>query len=466
MSDIEKKISLKGLDQVLSDFQKLQNEVSELKNRNRELRQTSEGNASETMSELKGMAAQYLSVGAAVGLVTRGIQEQLAEQEKMGRVYEENNQKLVQQLALTNQLKNIGRIEEFVNSSANQTQARAFLGGVMSSAPNMPIEQQFAIAKGLEPAANVLTEDQASQTGRLAGAFGRLGITNPESVAIMAQRDAGGNAEALLGDRTLRNMGNMIRAGLDPAAAVALNVAAVNNDMGGKWAGGLVDALLMDDQAKPDDSPRKRAFLRDNNAGSRLSSLMGDPKTASEILGATKALEIGRSSVDTLQRMTTAYGNASGIPGSLEAEALASDAGADVVGERKATAMWDKRRRERGAALDPYADARSQFDAAIVDQGVEDGWGSSVTTLLRRVENAVSTRVSSAMGYSASDYATERLVNKERRVGGWGSSSPETLKILEESLRVQGLINEELLIQLRKQNGVVSPAPSRSIHGE
>lgn len=462
MSDIEKTISVKGAEKVVAELEKTRQTVAALKQENRELRQTSENNSTDTMAELKGMAAQYLSVGAAIGLVTRGVQEQLAEQEKIGRVYEENNQKLLQSLALSNQLKNIGAIESFVNASSNPAQARNFLGGVMQSAPNMPIEQQMAIARNLEPAAAVLTEDQASQTGRLAGAFGKLGIKNPESVAIMAQRDAGGNASDLLGDRTLRNMGNMINAGLDPAAAVALNVASLNNDMGGKWAGGLVDALLMDDKPGDTDSAKKRAFLKDGNASSRLSRLLEDQKLAAEIMGPTKALELSRTSVGTLQRLTTAYGNAEGEPAALESLARSSEGGDDVVGQRAAEARWMKRRQKRGSSLDPWADIRAMEYEAIADQAETDGWGYVATNASRRVEASVTSRAAAAAGMSPQDYATRRQFARETNPL-WDS---EVLKTLEETLRDQKLINEELLKELRSRSGSQPATPTRSVHGE
>lgn len=462
MSDIEKKISLKGIDQVLNDYNRLKTEVDELKNKSRELRQSTEDNSSNTMNELKGMAAQYLSVGAAIGLVTRGVAELLAEQQKVGQVYDENNQKLLQQLSITNQLKSGGKIEEFLKSTGDVDQARNVLSGVMSAAPGMDIKEQFRITKALEPAFAALSSDQASQTGTIAGAFGKLGVKNPESVALLAQADAGRNASQLASPKFLRHMGNLIESGMDPSQAISLGVTSLNEDMGTKWAGKLVDTLVTDEKPGQGDSSKKRSFLKDKDAMSRFERLKADPRMAADVLGDTTAMEFGRFDLGLLDSQASRYSSASNAAEELAKNAKSFGAGSDAYGANAAKALWKKRQAEAGEQLDPWADLREQEYNAINDQSVQDGWGMVITNQARKLGASAHTRIASAMGQNPADVATERLVS--RAMGG--DFNQDTLKTFEETLRVQGLINEELLVDLRKKNNLVPQAPSRSTHGE
>lgn len=453
MSDIEKKISLKGIDQVLADYNRLKTEVDELKNKSRELRQSTEDNSSNTMTELKGMAAQYLSVGAAIGLVTQAVMAHRDEQERVGRIYDEQNQKLVQQLALTSQLQSIKAIEAFTRTEGYEVdKARAAITGVIQGNPNIEFGQAQKLAGQLMQAQGVLSVDQVGQTAEITGRFDKMGFGDrSDDLALISQKIAGKEAGNINNRKFFSNIESMSAGGIDADTALAFNLAAISEDLGPKWAGQVVEQLLTTEKAKPGDSAIKRRFLRADE-GSRLQMLQ-DPKVANEILGGKTAGEFAREfgKVDDIRGQ---LGGASDFENKMVAQAVTSNAGKE--------------------ALEQSADKASADQEELARGGIADDWNA-----VRRVRSRLRSRQIARGGFSALEGFAEGLVDSAAtEVGAFLGGDPRTsLQNQVNGLRSNGRSEEaEYLKEIARQNGIMldlmqqqqsgAQAPSRSVHGE
>jgi hypothetical protein len=457
MTDITKTISLKGLDQIVSEFNQLKSELAEVKGKYKELRQQTKQDSDEHLGDLKSWAAGYLSVTALWGQVSAAAQEYLAVQQKITDEYGKQNTAQTQTLFLTGQLSQGKNVDAFVQSdrSYDVTKAQAAIGGAMEGGTGLSYTQQQAVARDVMSAAHLMDAGSAGSLGQLGGRLAKAGISEAGDAAIVATQLTGKEASQMGSRKAQSSLQSLLEAGFGADRALAMVTASVDSDLGPKYMDKYLESLSSTEQVGFTTDAKKAKFLRTNGVMARDELLRSDEEVRKAVLGEKGSNEFSRTSgkIDDFER---AYAARDGAGERSTAEAMQSESGADAVGAAKAAARKSQRQRKTGEKLDPYSDAMQYISEAIDAEAQDRGFGHALSAQAAKLGVGVEGRVSYATGGNAAEYATGK-VNFMKEMG----YSDETIRDLIETLRDNGLLVERML-----NKDAAATVPSRSAHGE
>lgn len=460
MSDIEKTISLKGVEKVYADLDRLRGIVKDLADKNAELVKGSKENGSEFQESIAGWATGFLSVGAAVGVVSSALRNQIDLQNKLGESYDNTQKKMIEQLAKANLLSNADEIDKFAaekdrNGSFkfDRDKAVAAMVGASAGMPGASAADKQMLARSVMTGSELMSADDVKNNAELSARFMRMGVSSYADMPLVLQRVTGRESGALNDKKFTRNVENMIGAGVDRTTALSLNAAALDEDLGNKWAGSVVDAITTTDKPGMQDSRLKRQFLKADQS-ERAKMLMENPAIAKEMLGGTKALEMQRTR-GRFEDIRREVGGADGERDRRVAAAMSTEAGRGALDEIKNESANRQRDYETGKKLDEKLDSRSRVseyrDRQIKDGNVFDAVGQYA---LKGVD-AVTSRLPEAMVGTPRDWASQAV----------GAGDTE----FKDYLRRSAVATESLVSEMRDdktRSGKIPQAPSRSAHGE
>jgi hypothetical protein len=460
MSDIEKTISLKGIEKVYADLDRLRGIVKDLADKNAELVKGSKDNGSEFQGTIANWATGFLSVGAAVGVVSSAIRNQIDLQNKLGESYDNTQKKMIEQLAKANLLSNADEIDKFAaekdrNGSFkfDRDKAVAAMVGASAGMPGASAADKQMLARSVMTGSELMSADDVKNNAELSARFMRMGVSSYADMPLVLQRVTGRESGALNDKKFTRNVENMIGAGVDRPTALSLNAAALDDDLGNKWAGSVVDAITTTDKPGMQDSRLKRQFLKADQS-ERAKMLMENPAIAKEMLGGTKAMEMQRT-MGRFEDIRREVGGADGERDRRMAAAMSTELGRSALDEIKDEASNKQRDYETAAELDPMLDARARVakyrDREIGKGGLLTGVGQYA---LKGVD-AVTSRLPEFMVGSPREWAGQAV----------GPGDAE----FKDYLRRNAEASEALVLEMRDdktRTGKIPQAPSRSTHGE
>lgn len=464
MTDIQKTISLKGLDQIVSEFNKLKNELDGVKAKYKELKEEtkhSKQESAEHRTELENWAAGYLSVGAAIAVTTAGAHAFLQEQERIGAQFDKNNESLTRQLLLTGQLKAGKQAEEFIRSTGGDFEkgVAAFTGVAMGAGGKIDATARETIARDIMKVSPLLEAGDVSDLSKFAGSLEKMGFA-PEragGAAILARQMAGQEAQSLMSRKSRQSMKSMVDMGFSSEEALAFGVAAASEDLGPKFADSLLEAISSTEQPGFTATANKRRFLNEKNGRSRLEMLKSNPAMAKELLGEKKALEFARqfNAIPSIAENIAA--NAGTAADAMVSDARSFDAGQEAWSNATKKGIDDKADRDTARANDPYADAWQNISSTIDKQ-------YNQSTLFGTPFSYVGSMIAKAvygLELGADQFLGQSPEGTLKHFERNANFSPEIMKAFRDKIEA-----DKASLRDANMRDRAATVPSRSVHGE
>ena len=315
---------LVGIEQANKAIASLQGKVLKLEEANASLVQKSkeghgvamgqwreqESGVVRAMKHLTGMAAGYVTVSAAIGVVREGTD---AWHDRLKAVAETNakiRDQMLEALGDAGKVKMLGASKEFIDKTATASgmtreKIGNFLAGSLSGDPTADIAKHYAIASALAPAGEVLDRPgQQKSSAELAIHLGRYAAKKtPEQLANLAvslRNQVGSAGVGQIAERANMNIiGTAIRSGAtDTEGALAISALLYQGDKSSREAGRML-ALLGVDKKTPNVAKRSERLTPDEETenkfyatepSDRLRLLQEDPKVRAAILKDPKSL--------------------------------------------------------------------------------------------------------------------------------------------------------------------------------
>lgn len=459
--EISKKIRTNS-DEVVRQFQAMQDEVEKLKQKLKETTQQTKDESRGAADEVANWAASYISVGAAIGIATAGAREYLAEQQRIGDQFDKNNESLTRQLMLTGQLKAGQQAEDFIARTGGDFQkgVAAFTGvaaGSMGS--SMSQADRETIAADIMKVSPLIEAADVSALSKFAGSLGKMGFdpTRAGGAAILARQMAGVEADSLMSRKSRASMQNMVGVGFSPEEALAFGVAAASEDLGPKFADSLLEVIGTSEQPGFMTTHGKSKFLREKDGRKRIELLRNNPAIAKEVLGEKKAMEFNRefNAIPSIAAAIAANAAGAADQSVIDARSFESGEAAYTDAGKKTSFQQVDRATVRGT--DPYKDAYENIATAVNSRFARSSFlGSPISYLGGLMVKAK----------FASDLAVDQMI---------GASPDETLKQFErkasfdkdimDAFRRNVELDKGLRLEMQTRDRAAT-VPSRSPHGE
>lgn len=457
MSDIEKTISLKGLDQMVADVNRFKAELDGIKAKYKELSAQTKKDTDDHLGDLKSMAAGYLSVTSIYGQLTAAATEYLAMQQRITDEYGKQTNAQTQTLFLAGQLSQGKNVDAFVQSNRGYDvkKAQAAIGGAMEGGTGIEFFRQEAVAREVMAAGHLMDAGAIGVTAQLGGRLAKAGIQDAGDAAIVATQLTGKEANLLGSRKAQSSLQSLLEAGFKEDRALAMVTAAVDSDLGPKYMDKYLDALSSTEQVGFTTETHKAKFLRTNGMFARDELLRSDEEVRKAVLGEKGSNEFLRTS-SRLGEFEKAFAGRDGVGGRALADALQSESGADAIDAARRAAKKSQKERRAATQFDPWADIAESVGDAIDEEYRYSGVGMALPYRVDRFARTSRILINRDSGASAADTAT-REVNAMTESG----YKPEVIRDLIETLRENGLLTERLL-----SRDAAATVPSRSPHSE
>jgi len=458
--EISKKIRTNS-DEVVRQFQALQDEVDKLKGKLKETSRDSKEDTKTATDQVANWATGYVSVGAAIGIATAGARAYLQEQQRIGEQFDKNNESLTRQLALTGQLSAGKQAEEFIRRTGGDfgKGVAAFTGVGMGAGGNIDAAARETIARDIMKVSPLLEAGDVSELSKFAGSLEKMGFAPDRAggAAILARQMAGQEAGSLMSRKSRQSMNSMVDMGFTAEEALAFGVAASSEDLGPKFADSLLEAMSSTEQPGFMTTANKRRFLNEKDGRSRFAMVRDNPAIAGEILGEKKALEFSRQSNAIPSIAANIAANAGTAPDAMVRDARSFEAGDAAWSGAIKKAIDDNSDRDAALASDPYKDAWDNISGTVDKQfNRSTMYGAPIAYIgAAMVKADYGARLATAQLMGWSPEAT--TANFERNA----NLAPDLMKAFREKLEADKAIY--LNASMRDK---ASAVPSRSVHGE
>lgn len=234
------------------------------------------------------LIASYVSVGAAVKLVSSVYSQWRADIDKTAEAATKANRLLIAEMAMTGDLAQGPEVRRQLQSMplATDEQAQALYAGLRGARPTAPLPAIMEQANALGPAALLLDEPQLKSLGALAGKLGEFAPEkSPNDVADLAyalQQSLGEDAGQLLQGGFERVVGLLTQKGMPLEAALSFVQSGATAGVEVGTLAGMAGRIETADQ---------------------LLEAFGDPKRAQKLLGQKGAAVLPLLSVEGMATM-------------------------------------------------------------------------------------------------------------------------------------------------------------------
>lgn len=290
-SDLQFKMS-GDAEQLERELEKASRTIAELKENLKQLQKeqgTYKGGLEETVAALGKKVTAFLSVGAAVGLVNKGYQEQKKLLEEISQKALETAKRTVQVLSASGDLARRDELLKAVGPGGLEA-----FGAVSAAGANLSFERRTELANELKKR-KLLGGDVAAEGSLLAGLAEMLSGAKGGDVADVfasVKAQAKGQAGALVAGESKLAFGALQRAGMSPEAALALLTEGVTQDIPAKLLEKVGVAISdrsltkIEGRGRPltDEERRYNAFVAADQA-QRTQLIQNDPLLQKKFLG-------------------------------------------------------------------------------------------------------------------------------------------------------------------------------------
>lgn len=295
------------------DFQrgitKMVKEIETLKQKLKDVQGQTEKNAKAGDSwikgqadEVKSMAAQWVSVGAVVGIATSAYQRLRAETERLGEAHQKLSKDITQAIAKAGDLANASTIEAAIGGvkGATREQASAAFTGISNAAPGMDLNRRLSLMREVAPMAP--TGANVGQLGNIAGKIGQLmpgtSANDVLDVTAMMRQRTGEDFERIGGDEFEASMARLQQSGMSPIQSMAIGLAGVEANLPSKAINKIAGSLVESDptagqHGRLTATQRMQRNFYKLDAQSRFKALSTDKATAEAVLGVGGAINMG-----------------------------------------------------------------------------------------------------------------------------------------------------------------------------